>query len=142
MPPTRACTLAELDAAGGLLPVEHAGREAVVVRAGTGEVFALDRYCPHEGYPLEEGDVTGETLTCPWHGWCFDLRSGTCLTAGEDARAYRVEVRDGDVFVDLDVEASSAERDRLVEILLAAVEAGDGGRAARNAVRLLDAGGT
>ena len=52
----RACTLAELDAAGGLLPIAAGDREAVVVRAGTGEVFAVARACPHEGYPLEEGD--------------------------------------------------------------------------------------
>jgi nitrite reductase/ring-hydroxylating ferredoxin subunit len=135
-----ACSLAALDAAGGLLAVERAGREAIVVRAGSGEVFALERYCPHEGYPLDDADVRGDTLTCPWHGWCFDLRSGACLTAGEDARAYAVEVRGGDVYVALDVEASAAERGRLTEVLLSAVEAGDGARAARNVVRLLDAG--
>ena len=51
----RACTLAQLDAAGGLLPVALADREAVVVRAGTGEVFASRAPARTRGYPLEEG---------------------------------------------------------------------------------------
>ena len=139
----RVCSLAELDAAGGLLAVEGLGREALVVRAGTGEVFAVDRYCAHEAYPLDDGgEVRGETITCPHHGWCFDLRSGACLTAGEDTRAYAVALQGGDVLVELDVAASDAERARESELLLSAIEAGDGGRAARHAVRLLDVGGT
>ena len=100
----RVCTLAQLDAAGGLLPVAHGGREAVVVRAGTGEVFAVARACPHEGYPLEQGEVVGETITCPWHGWRFDLRSGACLTPGEDTQTFPVAIREDEVLVDLDVE--------------------------------------
>ena len=84
--------------------------------------------------------MLGETITCPWHGWRFDLRSGTCLTAGEDARSYRVELRGDEVWVELDVEPSDAERERLREVLISAVEAGDADRAARAVVRLLGAG--
>jgi nitrite reductase/ring-hydroxylating ferredoxin subunit len=136
----RACTLAQLDAAGGLLPVALADREAVVVRAGTGEVFAIARACPHEGYPLEEGSVIGETITCPWHGWRFDLRSGACLTAGEDTQMFPVSLDGDDVLVDLDVGFGPAERGLRADALRSALEAGDESRAARNAVRLLATG--
>ena len=136
----RACSLAELDAAGGLLAVGDGRREAVVVRAG-GEVYALDRACPHEGYPLDEGDLLGETLTCPWHGWRFDVRSGACLTAGEDARRYRAWIQDGDVYVELDVEPDDADRARLRDDLVSALERGDAGRTARLVARLVASGG-
>jgi nitrite reductase/ring-hydroxylating ferredoxin subunit len=136
----RACTLAQLDAAGGLLPVGLADREAVVVRAGTGEVFAIARACPHEGYPLEEGMVIGETITCPWHGWRFDLRSGACLTAGEDTQTFPISVDGDDVLVDLGVEFGAGERGLRVDALRSALEAGDESRAARNAGRLLATG--
>jgi nitrite reductase/ring-hydroxylating ferredoxin subunit len=138
----RACSLAELDAAGGLLPVSQRSREAVVVRAGTGEVFAVARACPHEGYPLEEGIVVGETITCPWHGWRFDLRSGACLTAGEDTQTFEVSIEGGEVFVDLEVGFGPGERGLRRDALLSALEAGDEQRAARNAVRLLATGAT
>jgi nitrite reductase/ring-hydroxylating ferredoxin subunit len=137
---TRACSLAELDAAGGLVPVSSGDREAVVVRAGTGEVFAVARACPHEGYPLEEGDVVGETITCPWHGWRFDLRSGACLTAGEDTQTFPVSISDGEVLVDLDVGFGAGERGLRADALASAVESGDEHRAARNSARLLSAG--
>jgi nitrite reductase/ring-hydroxylating ferredoxin subunit len=136
----RACTLAELDAAGGLLPIVRDDREAVVVRAGTGEVFAVARACPHEGYPLEEGTVVGETITCPWHGWRFDLRSGACLTAGEDTQTFPVSISDGEVHVELAVAFGAGERGLRADALISAVESGDERRAARNVARLLAAG--
>ena len=140
--PVRVCTLAQLDAAGGLLPVAHGGREAVVVRAGTGEVFAVARACPHEGYPLEQGEVVGETITCPWHGWRFDLRSGACLTPGEDTQTFPVAIREDEVLVDLDVEFGPGERALRADALASALESGDEERAARNSARLLAAGAT
>jgi nitrite reductase/ring-hydroxylating ferredoxin subunit len=140
--PLRACSLRELDAAGGCLALAGIHREAVVVRAGTGEVFAVARACPHEGYPLEEGIVVGETITCPWHGWRFDLRSGACLTAGEDTQTFPVSIEGDEVFVDLDVGFGAGERGLRSDALLSALEAGDEQRAARNAVRLLATGAT
>jgi nitrite reductase/ring-hydroxylating ferredoxin subunit len=44
-----------------------------------GEAFyALDNACPHRGGPLGEGAVTGTVVTCPWHGFTVDLRTGRC----------------------------------------------------------------
>lgn len=140
--PLRACSLRELDAAGGPIRVRDHDREAVVVRADTGEVFAIARACPHEGYPLEEGIVVGETITCPWHGWRFDLRSGACLTAGEDTQTFPVSIDGDDVLVDLDVGFGAGERGLRSDALLSALEAGDEQRAARNTVRLLATGAT
>ena len=41
-----------------------------------GEFHALDGVCPHAGGPLGEGALSGTTVTCPWHGWQFDVRTG------------------------------------------------------------------
>lgn len=43
-----------------------------------GSVVTTNGRCPHAHGPLHEGEVEGTTLTCPWHGWSFDLRNGAC----------------------------------------------------------------
>jgi NADPH-dependent 2,4-dienoyl-CoA reductase/sulfur reductase-like enzyme/nitrite reductase/ring-hydroxylating ferredoxin subunit len=61
--------------------VGHVGEEEVVlVRAGS-EIFAIDPYCSHYHGPLAEGLVTGESIRCPWHHACFDLRTGEAARA-------------------------------------------------------------
>jgi nitrite reductase/ring-hydroxylating ferredoxin subunit len=41
-----------------------------------GEVLSSQAFCPHLGGPLFQGTLSGATVTCPWHQWRFDLRSG------------------------------------------------------------------
>jgi len=95
---------------------EIEGREIAVFRLGE-EYYALANYCVHQAGPLCEGDVKGrmtrnETewrydderrcVVCPWHGWAFDVTTGTNIQ--DDSYAvptYDVEVRDGGVFVRL-----------------------------------------
>ena len=55
-------------------------RVALFNRAG--EFFAMDAACPHMGADLGNGAVSEYTLTCAWHHWQFDLRTGDGLTRG------------------------------------------------------------
>ena len=41
-----------------------------------GSLFAVDNTCPHAGGPIGEGSLAGEIVTCPWHGWQFNVRTG------------------------------------------------------------------
>jgi nitrite reductase (NADH) small subunit/3-phenylpropionate/trans-cinnamate dioxygenase ferredoxin subunit len=41
-----------------------------------GSFFAVDNTCPHAGGPIGEGKLSGEIITCPWHGWQFNVRTG------------------------------------------------------------------
>jgi nitrite reductase (NADH) small subunit len=41
-----------------------------------GTFYALDGVCPHAGGPLGEGQLNGRVVTCPWHGWQFDVTTG------------------------------------------------------------------
>lgn|GEM_PF-468202 len=68
-----------------------------------GQFHALDGVCPHQGGPLGKGCLTGEVVTCPWHGWQFNVTSGQ-HTFSPNVRQPRFEVRveDNDVYVLLD----------------------------------------
>jgi nitrite reductase (NADH) small subunit len=41
-----------------------------------GRFYALDGICPHQGGPLGRGKLCGGIVTCPWHGWQFDVVTG------------------------------------------------------------------
>ncbi len=41
-----------------------------------GTFYALENVCPHQGAPLTDGYLEGPLLTCSWHAWCFDVRTG------------------------------------------------------------------
>ena len=65
------------------------------------EVLAIGNLCPHQGGSLCDGFVEGDIVTCPLHGWEFDLRSGACMTIpGESVPCYAVTVEDGAVFLE------------------------------------------
>lgn len=53
-----------------------AGDRIVALYNIDGEFFALDGVCPHQGGPLGKGVLQGCVVTCPWHGWQFDVRNG------------------------------------------------------------------
>jgi nitrite reductase/ring-hydroxylating ferredoxin subunit len=67
-----------------------------------GEWHAIRNYCLHRGGPVATGALDGATITCPWHGFRYDVVTGRCLA---DPMAvldrYAVEVRDGEVYVPL-----------------------------------------
>ena len=91
-------TLDELPV-GAAKEVEHEGRIYAIFNVA-GTISAIDGICPHQGGPLAEGMVEGTVVTCPWHGWQFDLRSGDAAQrfAGQ-AGGFEVKVEGRDVLV-------------------------------------------
>jgi len=67
------------------------GREIAVFHVGD-EFYAIDNACPHQGGPLAEGWLEGNIVTCPWHAWCFDVRSGTMTLGFSTVDTFEVQV--------------------------------------------------
>lgn len=78
------------------------GDHTLVLFAYGDQVYAVDNRCPHMGFPLNKGTVKDGLLTCHWHHARFDLATGGTFDQwADDVRAFPVEVRDGEVWVDL-----------------------------------------
>ena len=63
---------------GGLIEVELDGRPVAIARVGD-NFYALAGECPHQGGPMAQGELEGPILTCPWHNFRFDVRTGRTL---------------------------------------------------------------
>ena len=76
------------------------GRYEIALFNVSGTIYALENSCPHQGGPLADGFLEGALVTCPWHAWCFDVRTGK-MTLGDFAAVRRFEVRleNGSIFV-------------------------------------------
>jgi nitrite reductase (NADH) small subunit len=78
------------------------GDQTVVVFDVRGSLVAIPAECPHAGGPICHGERTGTSLSCPWHGYNFDLQTGAC--EDDDALSlerYDVRVEGEDIFVKL-----------------------------------------
>lgn len=83
------------------LAVQVEGHTLVLFAYGE-RVYAVDNRCPHMGFPLDRGSVRDGILTCHWHHARFDLASGGTFDQwADDVRTFPVDIRDGDVWVDV-----------------------------------------
>ncbi len=69
-----------------------------------GRIHALDNTCPHQGGPLGEGYLEENgVVSCPWHGWTFDLCTGVSpIDPDVKVRRYPVRIEAGQIIVEID----------------------------------------
>jgi nitrite reductase/ring-hydroxylating ferredoxin subunit len=120
--------------------IRRAGKQVLLLSIGNRQ-FAIANRCPHEGYPLSEGtEGPGCVLTCNWHNWKFDLSTGEALVGRDPVRTYPVELRSGEIFVDLRDPPVEQQKKRALEGLAAAIADNDLARMGREVARLERAG--
>jgi len=91
----------ELEPGEGKL-VEIEGKEIALFNC-EGNYYAIDNECTHAGGPLCEGDLEGHTVTCPWHGGEFDIKTGEVLglPPKESVKSYNVEVEGDSIKIEV-----------------------------------------
>ena len=90
------------DVAPASVVTAYAGDEPIALAHVDGEFYATQHACLHLEGPLGEGRIDGYMLTCPWHGWQFDVRTGENeFDRAIQLRTYDVRVEDGNVSVPL-----------------------------------------
>jgi nitrite reductase/ring-hydroxylating ferredoxin subunit len=87
-------------AEGETMRIELTGHVITVVKLD-GEVYAFQEFCTHRFGPLSEGSFEDHQVRCPWHGSCFDVRTGKVTNgpAKLDIKTYDTRVREGKVEV-------------------------------------------
>jgi nitrite reductase (NADH) small subunit len=90
------------DVPPGTVAHVRAGEEEIALAHVDDGFFATEGKCLHLQGPLGHGELEGTVLSCPWHGWQYDVRTG--LNEFDHAiklRTYDVRVEDGEIQVDV-----------------------------------------
>ncbi len=101
MPPKKIAKTGDLvPGSGKVVKVEG---ETIALFNVDGTYYAIGNTCPHRGGPLGEGSLEGNTVTCPWHGAQFDVKTGEVLAppAALGVKSYPVHVEGEDVLIEL-----------------------------------------
>src|SRR5947209_16460049 len=97
----RTVKVAEIPA-GTIRELQVEGKAVAVANVG-GKIYAINNTCLHRGGPLGEGSLEGTVVTCPWHGWQFDVSSGRFVASPRIAQqVFPVKVEGEDVLVAVD----------------------------------------
>jgi nitrite reductase (NADH) small subunit len=88
------------DVPAGTVKTVRAGEEEIALAHCDGGFYATQNACIHLQGPLGEGRLEDCRLTCPWHGWQYDVRTGeNDFDLAIKLRTYDVEVHDGEIRV-------------------------------------------
>ena len=95
---TKVATVSEIPPGTG--KVVEAGGKTLAVFNCEGTFYAVDNTCKHRGGPLGEGSLSGTSVTCPWHGWEYDVTSGECaMDASIKVPSLPVTIQGNEIFI-------------------------------------------
>jgi nitrite reductase/ring-hydroxylating ferredoxin subunit len=84
----------------GTLKGVRIGEEEIALARCDGGIYAVEGHCIHLQGPLAHGELDGCVLTCPWHGWQYDVRTGKNeFDLAIELKTYDVQVEDGEIRV-------------------------------------------
>ena len=87
--------------AGAIREFQVDGLTVAIANIGN-KFYAINNTCLHRGGPLGQGELQGKILTCPWHGWQYDVTTGKLtMNPAAGVECYALEVKGEDIWVDL-----------------------------------------
>lgn len=88
------------DVPPGTGAVVHADGRAIALFNVDGSFYAIDNTCLHRGGPVGEGDLEGVIVTCPWHGFQYDVTTGrNVFDPDVGLESFPIRITEGDVYV-------------------------------------------
>ena len=117
--------------------VFKARKKQILLMGVKGQIFAIDNRCPHEGYPLSKGFANDNcVITCNWHNWKFNLKTGECLLGEDNVRSYQINIENGNIYVDINDPSIDQIKKSIYKGLKTAFKERQYGRIAREITRL------
>lgn len=99
----RLCSLEDAPAPGKGAHFDVGDGPGVALFNVDGEFFAIEDNCPHMDAPLHDAICTRGVITCMWHGWQFELKTGISLMSDRiTVQRYPVSVASDEIFIDID----------------------------------------
>ena len=81
--------------------VEVQGSQVAIFNLGS-QFCAIENLCPHRGGPVGEGDLDGNIVTCPWHGWQFDVTTGVSpVNPAAKVKTFPCKVAGNDICIEV-----------------------------------------
>jgi len=125
----------------GVLLARVSGKQIALFDTKNG-VKACDNRCPHEGYPLSEGNLSTDcVLTCNWHNWKFDVETGENLFGGDRLRTYPVQLRGPEIWLNVADPPFDERYQAIIDSLREAFDDHSYDRISREIARLVRLGG-
>ena len=91
----------ESDVKAGMGKPVNVNGIAIAIFNVDGNFYAIDNTCPHRGGPLGEGELDGNVVTCPLHGWQFDVTTGKHIMMPQSVKTYKTKVENVKIFVEV-----------------------------------------
>ncbi len=91
--------------------IDALGVRLVVMNVG-GEFYAVENICPHAGRPLGDGERRGMTITCPYHGYTYHIKTGKSIVNPDDempVRTFPIRLHRGRVEAQLSTQKEANE---------------------------------
>lgn len=91
------------DMKDGEAKVVNANDRTIALYKVNGRFFATDNTCPHQGGPLGDGSLEDNVVTCPWHGWKFNVETGVSpVVPTAKIKTFNVKVEGNNVLVEVE----------------------------------------
>lgn len=95
----KVASLNELTTQDGF-PIRVDNISVALFKLENGEIYAVENSCPHVGAPLHNGIIEDKTITCLWHGWCFDLSNGESSNCpGVKIKSFPTKVINDEIWI-------------------------------------------
>jgi nitrite reductase (NADH) small subunit/3-phenylpropionate/trans-cinnamate dioxygenase ferredoxin subunit len=88
--------------AEGMSKIVHVKGRTIALFRVKDEYYAISNFCLHRGGPLADGVLEDHRVTCPWHGWKYDIRDGSFTVIPTlKVKSYPVRQREDGVFIEV-----------------------------------------